>query len=131
MTVKAVTRTLLDASTTTLEDGSAILGPPLGTVVKTTWAALGNSDTGAPLALADFSDRSVQIEGTFGTGGTIVIEGSNDGTNYYTLHDAFGNSLSFIAAGLKSITEITTWIRPKVTAGDGTTALVPTMIARR
>lgn len=88
-----------------------------------------NGDDGTPFENPGSSDRSVQVTGTFGAGGTIVIEGSNDGTNYKTLTDPQGNSLSFTSASLEQVQELTRYIRPRVTAGDGTTSLVASLMA--
>lgn len=81
----------------------------------------------------DFPDCSVQISGTFGAGGTLVIEGSNETTptTWNTLNDPSGSPLSFTAAGLKQILELTRWVRPRVTAGDGTTSLTVRLYAGR
>lgn len=95
------------------------------------WATLDSDDSGDPLEMPEAADRSVQITGTFGSGGTIVIQGSNDGTNYVTLTDPQGNALSKTSAAIEQIEEITRYVRPLVTAGDGTTALVVTMLLRR
>jgi hypothetical protein len=73
----------------------------------------------------------VQVQGTFGASGSVSVEGSNDGVNYHTLRDPQGVSLTFTAAGLKAVLELTRFIRPRVTAGDGTTALTVTLVARR
>lgn len=64
----------------------------------------------------------MQVNDSFGTGGTVLIEGSNDGTNYVTLTDGAGSALSFTAAGLKAITEAVKWIRPRVSAGTSVRA---------
>ena len=40
---------------------------------------------------------SVQMTGTFGA--AVVLQGSNDGTNYFTLKDTAGNDISMTAAG--------------------------------
>ncbi len=48
--------------------------------VQVVWANLANGDDGAPVSYPQFSDGSVQIEGTFG-GGTATMQCSNDGTN--------------------------------------------------
>jgi hypothetical protein len=90
---------------------------------KSIWTGLLNGDSGLPITAATLSNKTVQVVGTFGTGGTVVIEGSNDGTNYDTLTDPQGNALTFLAAGLKSILENPQYIRPNVTVGDGTTDL--------
>lgn len=98
-----------------------------------TWASMTNSgsDVGSPLELPGWADRSVQVTGTFGTGGTVVIEGSNDGTNYVTLNNLQGSALSFTSASLKGIAENTRYIRPRVSAGDGTTSLTVTISAKK
>jgi len=77
------------------------------------------------------ADRSVQVTGTFGAGGNLRIEGSNDGTNYSALTDPQGNALDFTATKIEGVLELTRYIRPRATAGDGTTSLTVTMILRR
>jgi hypothetical protein len=90
-----------------------------------------NAD-GAPLRMPEAADRSVQVFGTFGTGGNLVIEGSNDGgTTYHTLTDPQGNALAFTSAKIETITELTELVRPRVTAGDGTTDLDVHLLTRR
>lgn len=131
MAVRAISRSLVADSTVVLEDGSSVIGSHFGGQLTAVWSALANTDTGAPLALSQFSDRSVQISGTFSVGGTIVLEGSNDGTNYHTLTDPAGSAISFTSAGIKTVTEVVKWVRPRVTAGDGSTLLVATLCAIR
>ena len=41
-------------------------------VVIYTWADLHNSDSGAPVIGPGWADRSFQVEGTFGAGGTMM-----------------------------------------------------------
>lgn len=103
-----------------------------GSVVVVTWAALTttNSD-GAPLDWTQWADRCISFTGTFGAGGTVVLQGSNDGTNYFTLNNAQGTALSFTAAGLKQAVELPLWVRPFVSAGDGTTSITAILVARR
>jgi hypothetical protein len=106
--------------------GTNYFGDNAKTVV---WVAA-NGDSGSPYEMRQQADRSVQIAGTFGAGGSVNVEGSNDGTNYQILRDPQGVALTFTAAGLKQVLEITNYIRPRVTAGDGTTALTITLLAR-
>lgn len=95
------------------------------------WSGLVNGDDGDPLEMPGSADRSIQFTGTFGVGGTIVLEGSNDGTNYVTLTDPQGNAISKTAAGIEAVLELTRYVRPRVTGGDGTTSLVATMLVKR
>jgi len=95
------------------------------------WLALANGDTGSPYEGAELADRSVQILGTFGAGGTILMEGSNDGgTTYNTLTDPQGVAISKTAGSLVAVTEMAGLVRPRVSAGDGTTSLNVYMICR-
>ncbi len=79
-------------------------------------------DVGRPVACPNLPDKSIQLTGTFGAGGTVIIEGSNmvvddpsaDAT-WATLNDASGNALSLTSAGIKQVLENTYWIRPRVT----------------
>lgn len=100
-------------------------------IVTSTWAAMANGDSGTPVQLDAFADRSLQVTGTFGVGGSCTLEGSNDGVNYFALHNPQGTLIAQTAAGLVQILELTLWVRPRVTAGDGTTSLVAVMTAGR
>jgi hypothetical protein len=102
--------------------------------MKFAWAGLLNGDDGVPIDFqwADFADRTVQVSGTFGAGGNMRVAGSNDGgVNFPALNDAFGTALNITVASLKAITEIPLQTKPLITAGDGTTSLAVTIVARR
>lgn len=105
--------------------------PTTGQILVVTWTPLANGDVGVTADYPRWADRNVQVFGTFGAGGSLKIEGSNNGSNWATLTDMAGNTAVFTAAGIKMIQENVMWIRPSVTAGDGTTALTAVMIARR
>lgn len=94
-----------------------------------TWANMANNDDGAPVELAQYADRSVQITGVF-AGASCVIEGSNDGVNYATLTDPQGNALTLSSAKIEAVIELVRYLRPRVTGGDGTTNLTITMLMR-
>ncbi|MBV8666728.1 MAG: hypothetical protein JO269_09610 [Burkholderiaceae bacterium] len=90
--------------------------------------ALGNADTGVAVTMTDFSDKSIQIEGTFG-GATVTIQGSNDGVNWETLRDPGSVALTFTSAGLKQVLEMTYYLRA-ITAGGSGTAVTVTLCGR-
>lgn len=100
-------------------------------IQKVTWASLANGDVGQAFLGAQWSDRSVQIKGTFGTSGEVTLKGSNDGgTTYATLTDPQGNNLVVTSAKIEQITELVERFRPEVTNGDGSTALTVIMFMR-
>lgn len=104
-----------------------------GSVKLFTWEALTQTglDDGEPMSSPEFGDICVQMTGTLGTGGTVVWEGSNDKHIWATLNNAQGSALSLTALGVKQVVERPLWMRPRCTAGDGTTSLVVTALARR
>lgn len=93
-----------------------------------TWAALANTDVGDALSVEGAAAILVSIlSGVLGAGGTITWQGSNDGTTWFTLTSAIGAPAAVTQNALNAntmIQEQCRFIRPNVTAGDGTTALV-------
>jgi hypothetical protein len=100
-------------------------------VISWTPMTFSGTDVGTALEMPGSSDRSVQVTGTFGTGGSVRIEGSNDGTNYAVLTDPQGNALDITTAKIEAVMELTRYIRPRITAGDGTTSLTVSMLVKK
>ena len=96
-----------------------------------TWTGLLNGDDGAGAPHVGAGDRTIQVLGTFGVGGTIIAEGSLDGTNWFPLRDPSSTAISFTAAGGRAILENVAFVRPRVTGGDGTTSLTVILMTRR
>lgn len=98
-----------------------------------TWTGLLQSslDSGDPFEMPGWADRSVQVIGTLGAAGSVRIEGSLNGVDYATLTDPQGNALDVTSLKIESISELVRYIRPRVTAGDGTTNLTVILMARR
>lgn len=85
---------------------------------------LANTEAGAIGTCGRWATKSVHAAGTFGAAGAVTMEGSNDGTNWGPLKNGAGVAAVLIAATpIMDILENTKFIRPRVTAGDGTTAL--------
>lgn len=95
-----------------------------------TWTPLAKGDTGQPFRMPGWADRSVQIQGDF-DGATVLFEGSNDGTNYFPLTDPQGNAISKTSESLEAVTEMTLWVRPRVSGSGGTTAITVILAVRR
>ena len=85
------------------------------------WEGLATAgDVGSPAMAAHYSDKTVSVTGTFGSGGSISMEGSNDGTNWLPMTDPQGNALVFTSARLEMLQENPLYIRPKLDGGTGT-----------
>jgi len=94
----------------------------LGYVIR--WDGLLNGDDGTPFSDFNHTVRTVQTLGVLGAGGSIQVEGSLDGgTTYAVLHDTAGSDLIFTAHRVEQVQEGPVLLRPRVTAGDGTTDL--------
>jgi hypothetical protein len=96
-----------------------------------TWTGILNGDDGSPAEWVDFADRCFQVTGTFGAGGSVAIEGSNNGANWATLADPQGNPLTFTAQKIEQALELPRYVRPRCTAGDATTNLAVTLCMRK
>jgi hypothetical protein len=99
-------------------------------VAVTTWSNLAQDDDGVPVRLAVYSDRSIQVSGTFG-GASVTIGGSNDGETYHALTDVGGNVLTLTSGALRAIVELPVYLKPRVFGGDGTTNLKVVLSGRR
>lgn len=89
-----------------------------------TWPAVINANQGQPYG-GDWFSAYFQVTGTFGAAGSVQMEGSNDGTNWVILPGATAlTSAGFFAPATAGVRP--KFVRPNVTAGDGTTALTVT-----
>ncbi len=97
------------------------------------WTGLLNGDDGSPYILAGkYADKNVMVIGTFGTGGSLAVEGTNEktATTWLALNDQAGATIAITVAKVKQVLENTLQLRPHVTAGDGTTSLTCYIIIR-
>ena len=85
------------------------------------WDAITEADLGSAAQSGRFPDKSVQALGTFGTGGTVAMEGSNDGgTTWFALNDPLGTPIALVtSAPGAAILENPGLIRPNISAGTG------------
>ncbi len=61
---------------------------------------------------------SISATGTFG-GGTVALQGSNDGTTWFSLADLGGTAIALTAAGGSEFRTTTLYVRPIITGGTG------------
>lgn len=94
--------------------------------VLATWSGLLNGDDGAGVEVCRFPSACIAVSGTFGAGGSVTMEGSLDGgVSWFALKDIANAAIAVTSAGgivLQSTSPLR--IRPRCTAGDGTTSLV-------
>jgi hypothetical protein len=100
------------------------------------WDGLLNGDEGQAIDLAAYADRSIQILGTPSVGGSARIEGSllplpTLAADYATLTDPQGNNLDCTVVKIEAVSEATRWLRPRITAGDGSTNFSVILLAIR
>lgn len=95
------------------------------------WTGLLAGDDGAWRLLGHYNDKCLHVFGTFG-GAIVTIEGSNEDTpaNPAGLTDPTQTAISISANAIKQVLENPLFIRPKITGGDGTTALTARLVCR-
>ena len=89
-----------------------------GKTARALWNGLVCGENGDAIDLDGFNDNTITVTGTFNSQ-TVTIQGSNDGTNWFTLTDHAGSNLAFTAAGMKLITEAPKSIRPSFSGSSG------------
>lgn len=94
------------------------------------WSGLALGDDGARELIPAIGDRTVQVSGTFGVGGSVRILGSLDDLTYFPLTDPQGNPLDVVQGKVETIMELVPYLRPLITAGDGSTNLKVTLCVK-
>jgi hypothetical protein len=96
-----------------------------------TWNTLINGAVGLPIGNngpIPFRSAFFQAEGAWGSEGSVQLEGSNDGENFFQLSpDPLTEAGVFTSLGAQ---EFPAYIRPHVTDGDSTTAITVTAFVR-
>ena len=106
------------------------------------WKNLANGDHCAPITIPDFSDKTAHVFGTFGSGGSITVYGSNNeadllveptngASTWVALKDNLDNNITKTAIGGDIIIENYLFMSAEVTAGDGDTDLTLIISAKR
>jgi hypothetical protein len=92
------------------------------------WTLTDANPGGQPFVVGGhFPDKSIQVFGTFGSGGTVKLQGTNEPdtpSNWDNLDDPQGSEISLAAAGIEEVLQNTLQIRPYLSAGTGVTLTV-------
>lgn len=113
--------------------------PGLRDAASCLWETLTETnDRGSAFEWPLGADVSLHVLGDFGSGGTVILQGSNEdsqpadaATTWAALNDIYGNALSFGAVGLEGVGPVCRWLRPLVTAGTGVDVDVYLLARRR
>jgi len=89
-------------------------------LVKVLWETVTCGDTGEEVEVADWVDQVYfQATGTFNAA-TLTFQGSNDGTNYFSLVAPDGSTaLTLTAAGGKPCAHLPRYVRPSLSGSSG------------
>lgn len=91
---------------------------------KYVWTGLLNADSGTPVGgVGSMNDYTIQVVGTFGAAGSVAFQGSNDGVNFFVLDDVAAAPANITTQKITKLAQVPMFLRPVVTAGDGTTNL--------
>lgn len=100
-----------------------------GSAMKAVWAAVTEADTFVAVSMPEYLRASVHISGTFGSA-TVVLKGSNTGTNFFGLDDIEGTAISMTAEGLKQVQEGTIYYQPTHSGGSSESVTVTMLFVR-
>lgn len=101
------------------------------TLLAVNTTPLANADNTGPIPTLGFDEAAVLVTGTFGAAGNVAVEGSFDGTNFFALPGPAGTVLAITATGISVVPWLSCrFIRARATAGDGTTALIVSILLR-
>lgn len=92
---------------------------PAPEVVIFTWETLTEADTAASIVPNGTTTLAgtLQVFGTFG-GATLVLQGSNDNSNWVTLRDTDGSNISFTTAGYAEFSTGMAYLRVSASGGS-------------
>jgi len=92
-------------------------------LVSVSWSDLKVGEVGKAFDLGSVAHAAVQFSGAFGEGGSIALEGSNNGEYFMPLKDIYGSSIVRHKPSIDTLGQFVKYIRPVVKAGDQLTSL--------
>lgn len=103
-------------------------------LIRVVWPNMGDGDIGEPVQLGRYADRSVQVSGTYGTGGKVQFQGSLDADPNTAqwdpaVYDTNGLPMEVSDYKIRQVVPLCLWHRP-VVSGDATTNLTVTMFCK-
>ena len=105
---------------------------PDDSVFILSWSGLAASgDVGDAQSYASYSDKTFIVSGTFTGAPTVIIEGSNNGSDWTQISNRQGTAMSFTTIGMNTSQDRPAYVRPRMTAGTGGAAVLVTCACHR
>jgi hypothetical protein len=100
-------------------------------LVSVSWSGLKFGDEAEAFDLGSVASASVQLSGSFGEGGSVALEGSNNGEYFIPLKDVYGSLLVRNKPSIDSLGQHVRFVRPAVKSGDELTDVKCTLYINR
>lgn len=101
-----------------------------GEAMLYSWTLTQADAVGAAIDAHEYGDRTVQLSGTWDSA-TGVLQGSNDGTTWFSLTDPQGNAISKTADGMETVMEVPRYTRPNSSGGGASQSVTISLFCRR
>ena len=111
---------------------SPVIDRTIAKIPRVIWEACATGDTINSLPISEQWGlaASVQASGTF-DGATVVMQHSNDGTNWFTAKDLQGTDIDLSADGIAEFSLSSAYIRPNFSGGSAGTGDVDVIVVFR
>lgn len=102
-----------------------------GSCMVVKWTPVTEADTCAPVSFPEYSDKSIQVYGTFGSA-SIALNGSNDTVDnasptFAALRDPSSTTIAITSAGIKAVLENTVQVQPVSSGGSSSSVTIIVM----
>ena len=91
-------------------------------VIRASWS-LAASENGDAFECPQFGDKTVTITGTL-AGVATTLQGSNDGTNWFTVKDFLGAAIAPTTAAMATLGDNPRYLRPVSGVGQTVTVIL-------
>lgn len=111
---------------------SPVIDRTIAKIPRVIWETVKNDDTATALPISEQWGlaASVQASGTFNNG-SVTMQHSNDGTNWFTARDLQGSDIVLTADGIAEFSLSSAYIRPSFSGGTAGTGDVDVIVVFR
>ncbi len=99
-----------------------------GSTYIVTWTPVTSADTCGPTSMPEYTDRSVQVSGTFDSASVAIHGSNNGGVSFVAMNDPTSTVIAITSAAIKAILENSDQIKPVITGGSGSQSLTVSIL---